>query len=101
MNNYRHGDLALIQKKKKPTGLKKSETKTLLAVGSGGNPHTFDTGTFYPVTGDDFIIGYLQAKNTKLFHVEHSPKGVEIEDGLYEVRRQVEYTHEGMKQVID
>jgi len=37
----RHGDVCLIQAKK-PTGLKKSDTKTLLAVGSGGNPHTFE-----------------------------------------------------------
>ena len=98
---YRHGDICLLKISKKPTGLKKSNTKTLLAVGSGGNPHTFDNGVFYPVKDKEFVIGYLQAKNTKLFHSEHSPRGGKIEDGLYEVRRQQEFTHKGMVAVID
>jgi len=96
----RHGDVCLIQAKK-PTGLKKSDTKTLLAVGSGGNPHTFDNGTFYPMNGDDFIIGYLVSKNTKLFHAEHSPEGALIPNATWEVRRQSEYTPDGLRAVID
>lgn len=102
LNNYRHGDLCLLGIKTLPKGLKASKSNILLAIGSGGNPHTFNTGVFYPSTEKhDFIIGYLKAKSTKLLHAEHSPKGAKIVDGVYEVRRQVEHTHNGMRQVID
>lgn len=98
---YRHGDLAFVQIEKLPKGLKQSNTNILLQQGSGGNPHSFNGGTFYEKKEGDFIIGYLEAKDTKLYHIEHSPKGGKIDDGVYEVRFQVEYTHEGMKQVVD
>ena len=106
LHNIRHGDLALIGIANLPTGLKASTSKVLLAVGSGGNPHSFDTGTFYPVKGDEFIIGYLKAKGTTLLHREHGKgktgqKKAKIVDGLYQIRRQSEYTPQGLKLVID
>lgn len=101
MKNYRHGDTCYVGVSKIPKGLKVQKSNVVLFSGSGGNPHTFEGGSFYKKEGDGFILGYLKAKNTKLFHVEHSPKGVLIKDGLYEVRKQVEYTHEGLRQVID
>lgn len=101
MNNYRHGDICLIQIPKLPTGLKASKTDILIKNGSGGNAHTFLGGVFYPKVEGDFIIGYLKAKGTKIYHVEHSPKGEKIEDGIYEVRHQVESTIDGLKSVID
>lgn len=97
----RQGDIALIKISKLPTGLKASKTDTLLQNGSGGNPHTFKGGIFYPKVDGDFILGYLKAKNTKLFHIEHSPKGDKIPDGFYQVRKQVEITHSGMVPVVD
>ena|SRR3990167_2661818 len=101
LHNYRQGDLAFIGIEKLPKELKASKSNVLLQTGSGGNPHTFKGGTYYPKIEGDFIIGYLKAKSTKLYHVEHSPKGDKVNDGAYEVRRQVEYTVEGMKQVVD
>lgn len=97
----RQGDIAYIPAKM-PKGLKKSATNIILQSGSGGNPHSFTGGAFYPHQDSNFVIGYLQAKNTKLFHAEHGPKsGVAIPNGTYEVRRQVEDTHEGLKVVED
>ena len=106
MNAYRHGDMEIRGVKELPEGLKKVKTKVLM-VGSHNNSHTFDNGEMYQVENDDFIVGYLVAKNTTLFHPEHgeevgkSLKEAKIEDGIYEVRKQVEYTNEGMKQVED
>ena len=104
--NWRHGDICGVEIVKLPKGLKASKSKVLLSVGSGGNPHTFDIGTFYPVKGDDFIIGYLKAKGTTLLHREHGKgktgqKKAKIVDGLYQIRRQSEYTPQGLKLVID
>ena len=109
MKNYaiRHGDLCLIAIDKLPEGLKKSDTKTLM-TGSNNNPHTFDNGEFYPARKDNFIFGYFVAKDTTLFHKEHGKvaKGndlreAKINDGIYELRNQVRFTHEGMRQVQD
>ena len=83
-------------------------------TGSGGHHHTFDHGRFYPKTDNariqnGTVIGYLVANNrTKLLHLEHGKvvKGkdlreAKIEAGIYEIRKQVEDTHDGMKPVED
>ena len=104
---YRHGDLTFEPIDKLPDGLTASDTKTLLATGSGGNPHTFKGGMFYPETAGSNVIGYLQAQNTKLYHKKHGIKKIGglkeaiLPNGVYKLTRQVEKTHEGMKIVID
>jgi hypothetical protein len=105
MANYRHGDLALVSIEKIPTGLKESESKILLEGKS--NTHSFDRGKLYEKKDGQFIIGYFEAVcNTKLFHIEHGKgegklKKAKIKKGYYELRRQVEDTHEGMRPVVD
>lgn len=108
MKNIRHGDLALIGVDKLPDGLKAADTKVLM-TGSHGNDHTFDKGVFYPKVEENFVIGYFVAhKGCKLYHPEHGErvKGktlleTHINEGIYELKRQVEDTHAGMKPVID
>jgi len=107
MKEYRHGDLELVEVKELPTGLKESKTKILMK-GSHGHNHSFDNGTLYLTKKDNFVFGYLVAKNTTLFHPEHGEiiKGkklreAKIADGIYELRVQHEDTHEGMIQVVD
>lgn len=106
LKNYRHGDLGLFGIEKLPEKLSKSDSKIFM-VGSGGHNHTFDNGDFYP-TSDGITIGFLVSKNTTLYHLEHGTviKGHElrevfIEDGIYELRQQIEETHDGMKPVVD
>src|SRR3972149_3053485 len=107
LKNYRHGDICLIGVEKLPNNLKPSKTNLLIEVSSGGEPHTFKDGTFYSKRNGDFIIGYLEAKDTRLYHPKHGEKKVGnlkeavIKDGVYEVRVQVEDTNEGFRQVID
>lgn len=106
-HNYRHGDLCLIGITELPKGLTASENNVLLANGSGGHNHSFKGGIFYPKIEGENIIGYFQAENTSLFHPEHgeiesnSTKESPIENGAYEVRKQNEITHEGLREVID
>ena len=98
----RQGDLAFIKIAKLPMGLKAVKTNVLLQNGSGGNPHTFKGGIFYPKIDGQFIIGYLKAKNTKLYHSEHGNKnGEKLLVGVWEVRRQSEDTIQGLKVVVD
>ena len=98
----RQGDLCYLQVAKLPTGLTETKTNTILQNGSSGNPHVFKGGKFYAKQDGNFIIGYLKAKDTKIFHTERGPKtGFKLEDGNYEVRRQSEDTIQGLKAVID
>jgi hypothetical protein len=97
---YRHGEILLVKIDNLPSNLKEEKTK-LIVKGSHGHDHTFDNGKIYFSKENDYVFGYLEAKNTKLFHDEHSPKGVLIEDGLYELRKQQEFIDGELKQVID
>lgn len=99
--SVRHGDVCLIPIKEIPKDLKPSSEKVLLEGGSGGHPHTFTVGAFYPKREGENVIGYFKATaKTELGHVEHgNPK---IPAGFYEVRRQIEVFPDGMKkQVVD
>ena len=107
LKNYRHGDLALIGIKKLPRGLKRAKTKVIIQS-SGGNAHSIDNGTVYFKDVDEYVFGYLAAKNTSLYHKEHGKKGTnkslkvaKIDDGIYELRHQNEKTHEAMRRVED
>jgi hypothetical protein len=103
----RHGDLVFVPIAKIPRGLKKDTTGILLQTGSSGHPHSYKAGTFYPRVEGDYNLGYLNAKNTKLYHFEHGDTDVgglreaELPDDKYEVRRQVEQTQDGMRPVMD
>lgn len=107
LKNYRHGDMALIGIKQLPEDIKKSKSKVLMK-GSGNNNHSFDNGKFYPHNKGEFVFGYFVAENTTLFHKDHGKivegkrlRQAKIDKGIYELRRQNEDTHEGMKPVID
>ena len=97
---YRHGEIIFVKIKSLPANLQKSETNTFL-IGGNGNSHTFKGGELYLNKVNEYVFGYFRAKDTKLFHCEHSPKGVSIKNGIYELRVQNEYTAEGLKQIID
>lgn len=106
--NYRHGDLALISVKELPDNLEKSFSKILMK-GSHGNNHSFDEGEFFLKKNSDIVFGYLVAgENTNLFHISHGEKTknkrlrkAKINPDIYELRKQHEETHEGMKPIID
>jgi len=93
----RHGDLALVKIPKLPKGLVATKTKVLL-TGSHNNKHTINSGKVY-FKQDGFVFGYLVAKGTTLNHIEHGK--VKLPDGIYELRKQQEQTHDGLKPVID
>ena len=101
MKNYRHGEVALIQIDKLPDNLEKSKSKVFM-VGSHGHNHSIDRGEIY-LKQDGFTFGYLIAKNTSLLHPEHSPKtgDAKIEDGIYQMVKQLEYTPDGLVPIID
>lgn len=104
---FRQGDLGYLKVKSLPKKLNTSfEAGTIFSGGTGGHDHDFKGGKFYPVSDEENVVGYLDAKNTTLLHPEHGEgsgavKTGTIEDGLYKIVRQVEQTHQGMVPVID
>src|SRR3990167_8048095 len=95
---YRHGDLALELLDKLPEGLTKIDTKVLM-TGSQDNPHSINQGEVYFKNENEFIFGYLVAKDTVLYHKEHGEgeaKEAKIEDGIYCLRKQNEILHDSM-----
>lgn len=99
---YRHGEIGFLEIDKLPEGLTESKTSTF-ATGSHGNDHTFKGGKLYLLEKmEGQTIGYLEAKNTSLYHPEHSPNGeAKLPDGVYELKKQVEFTPEGLVPIID
>lgn len=99
---FRHGEILFLLIDELPKGLKETKSKTFM-TGSHGNSHTFDNGKLYLKQDGDFIFGYFFAKDTNLFHPEHSPKlgDAKLPDGIYELRKQNEHTPEGLTPVID
>ena len=104
----RHGDMFLEEIEKLPEGLIEAKTNVLM-MGSHGNPHSFENGKFYPHKKGQFVVGYLEAgENCKLLHPEHGKvknsaglMEADIPAGIYQIRKQQEDTHQGMKPVID
>jgi len=100
---YRHGEIALVKVDSLPEGLELSKSKVIM-VGSHNNSHTIDRGELYFKKEGDFSFGYLVAKNTSLLHPEHKEKNgksCRIEDGVYQLIKQNEFTPEGLVPIID
>ena len=97
---FRHGDLLLVKIAKLPTKLKQTTTKVILS-GSHGHEHTFDNGKLYLSKVNEYTFGYFVAKDTKLFHSEHSKNGIAIPNGFYELRKPLEFINENLRPVID
>jgi hypothetical protein len=109
LKNYRHGDLALIGIEKLPSDIEDETASNVIMKGSHQNEHTATDAKIYLKDTDGFVFGYMVAgKDCLLHHVEHGVKikgkqmkDAYIEPGVYELRKQHEDTHDGMKQVID
>lgn len=99
---YRHGEILFVKIKSLPKGLEEVKTKEIVK-GQTGNSHTFDKGKIYFKNVDDNVFGYFVAKGTSLLHPEHSPNvgDAQIPNGIYELRKQVEFTPSGLQPVID
>ena len=119
-NQFRQGDVLLIQVDKIPTGLKsRQDAKTILAFGEvSGHHHRFESGnvlSFYKEGDDSPQIsgGSLMLRGsrtdvefvsltetTPLVHEEHT--AIPVEPGNYRVVRQREFSVlDGIRRVAD
>jgi hypothetical protein len=102
----RHGDLCLVKIEELPKGLAPVSTNVMMQ-GSGGNDHAVKNGVIYLQNVDRFVFGFLVAlPKCLLIHPDHGTgngaiKTAPLEEGVYELRRQFEHTHDAMRQVVD
>ena len=106
----RHWDVLLVKIDSLPEWITKSQTKIFLAWKN--NNHEIDKGGIYLIKDvnilreNEFLYGYLVAKNTTLIHNEHSPMSGEnrnalIPDWVYALYKQKEISPDGFKIVRD
>ncbi len=104
------GDMLITKIAKLPKGLteaKLEKGKYILAHSETGHHHVVrkQEGVTFFSNDDNPFLAYLVVDNTKCL-VEHersfhTHEGIEIGDGVYEIRRQREYTPEGFRRAID
>lgn len=94
----RQGDLVLKKIKKLPSKLEEAKTKVMVR-GSHSHDHSIDQGKLYFKQVDTHVFGFLIAKGTTIDHPEHG--GMKLEDGVYELRKQTEFTPAGLVPVVD
>lgn len=114
MKSFNHsaaqGDCLLRKINELPAGLKTMEAKNgqfIVAHSETGHNHCVearDTVTLYASV--DQFRGYLEVKGDKPVLLEHhrsfdTHEALEIKPGIYEIRRQREYTPEGFRRAAD
>jgi len=104
---YRHGEIGLTLIEELPKNLELSGSKTIVK-GSHGHSHDISQGELYFKNVNEYVFGYLVAKDTKLLHLEHGTKingqkmrEAILPDGVYELRKQQEVVNNELKPVID
>ena len=106
----RHWDVLLVKEDRLPEWLTIHNSKIFLS--GKNNNHEISQWEIYltkdPKTlrDDEFMYGYLVAKNTTLIHNEHSPmsdenRNASIPDGIYSLYKQKETTADWFKIVQD
>lgn len=102
---YRQGDVLLVAIGRLPSGLEpitREEGRIVLAHGEAtGHAHAIDheAAEFFTARESGRRFLRLPVEGIALLHEEHAP--VPLPAGLYEVRRQREYTPERIRNVAD
>ncbi len=95
----RQGDLLFIPVEKLPKETRETK-ETVLAKGeSTGHAHRLSPGAQAAILMAGTIMYLRVVQACQVVHEEH--KAVDLQEGLYEVRRQAEYSPNGWRQVND
>ena len=109
-NSAAQGDCLLIKVEKLPSGLKSIEAENgqyIVAHSETGHNHCVkERPTVKLYTSVDQFRGYLEVTGDKPAVLEHhrsfdTHEALEIKPGIYEIRRQREYSSEGFRRAAD
>jgi len=97
---WRHGDVFLARVETIPTGLRKLPHCRLAEGEITGHAHRISephTADLFEGNGERFL--HIRAPQATLMHEEHAP--ITLEQGIYRVWIQREYSPEEIRRVID
>jgi hypothetical protein len=93
----RQGDVLLKKVSSIPEGAKHEETK-IVAYGEATGHHHKLVGVAEVYSLEDQLFATI-GEGVQIVHQEHAP--LAVEEGIYEIRIQREYTPQGVRQVMD
>jgi len=97
MEQVRQGDLLIIRHQSIPDGVKIAKNKILALGEVTGHMHrAVGDATVYDFQGGKWV---LSEKGWRISHDEHDP--IKIPAGIFEIRRQREYSPEEIRKVVD
>ena len=97
---YRQGDVLFIDCPALPDGLKKREGAVVALGEATGHSHRFDDTSAVALYDAPDGLMYADVKTeTKIVHEEHGP--ISFRPGVYQIRRQREYTPQAPRIVWD
>jgi len=97
MNQYRQGDVYIIQINKLPKGLKKKTDNILIHSDSTMHDHSLVKGIVY-INKDGKLYADV-SEDTQIVHTaDHDP--IDIPAGKYEIRRQQQHIMGDMVQLV-
>ena len=106
MKIFRHGDLVLIETKKKKQNLVKSKSNIILEGEASNHYHRISNGATIlkskvePTKENNYFLGMLEVESpSKLTHEEHGT--IEIPPAFYDAFVQREYDPQEERRVID
>ena len=101
----RQGDILIERIASLPDNAKEVEYKSWIVLAEGevtGHAHTIKTTnriTKYFDLGDDVRAVAVKGRSVTVEHQEHAP--IELDEGIYKVSRQKEYTPQAIRNVAD
>lgn len=100
MKQFRQGDVFFYPIEKLPEGVKLEDTKTVAYGEVTGHHHTFAEvdGIAKVYSLEDQLFAQVQG-DVSITHQEHD--AIAVEEGLYEIRIQQEYTPQEIRRVMD
>jgi hypothetical protein len=94
----RQGDVLMVPVSKIPSGAKLEKGRKTVAWGEVTGHHHDLVGVAEVLTLEDQLFARVEG-DTKITHQEHAP--LAVEEGLYEIRIQQEYTPQEVRRVLD
>ena len=92
---YRQGDILIIKVDTLPKGLKLKKDLIILYGEATGHAHRLEKGKIY-FKGEEIYL--VLGSNSRIVHDEHNP--IELEKGIYAIRRQKEYVSSDMTRIV-
>lgn len=96
---HRQGDLLFVKRNEMPKGLEKKKANVLAYGEVTGHSHRFEFDSIVTFAGEEKTSWIDTPEVVTIIHEEHAP--ITLEKGIWEVKRQREYSPQNNRRVLD